>query len=136
MTYVNGNIIREYNLHRKDQAMRKTGSGEDSKLPKVVVPLFWTVDEVATMLRLSASSFEIVRKHPFYEPDSTRVVKKGRGNKKLPLWSTELVELFKDARREVVPGVRMFSDDEGLRVRRGLLESKRKEYIEKAEALV
>ena len=96
---------------------------------KRVPPLAWTLEETATRLGLSVRTFHDLReKHPFYAPDGSRNIADDP-KKRMPLWSDELVRLIAFARTFSAQGVRQFTDDEGLEIRKAMGDSRRREYL-------
>ncbi len=114
--------------------MRQPNVKDKSRHPAEPVPrLFWTLEETAVRLGLSVRSFFVLReKHPLYAPDGSRTIIDDP-KKDMPLWSDDLVRLIAFARSISSQGVRQLSDDEALRVRNGLSESRRREYLNFAE---
>lgn len=91
--------------------------------------LFWTLDETAARLGLSVRTFfELRDRHPFYAPDGSRTIVDGP-KKDMPLWSDDLVRLIAFARTLTIQGVRQLTDDEALKVRKGMGDARRREYL-------
>lgn len=98
-----------------------------------VRPQFWTLDEAAQQLRLSSRSFfDLRNKHPLYAPDGSRTILDA-AKKDMPLWSDDLIRLIAFARSLTVQGVRQLSDDEALKVRQGMGDARRREYLSYVE---
>ena len=114
--------------------MRQPNVKDKSRHPAEPVPrLFWTLEETAVRLGLSVRSFFVLReKHPLYAPDGSRTIIDDP-KKDMPLWSDDLVRLIAFARSISSQGVRQLSDDEAFKVRNGLSESRRREYLTFAE---
>ncbi len=91
--------------------------------------LFWNLEETAAKLGISVRTFRDIRElHPFYSPDSSRVIVENP-KKDMPLWSESLVQLIAFARTLTEQGVRQLTDDEGLKIRKGMNEQKRAAYL-------
>ena len=101
-----------------------------SRHPVNPIPrLAWTLEQTATRLGLSVRTlYELREKHPLYKPDSTRTIVDDP-KKDMPLWSEDLVQLIAFARTKTIQGVRQLSDDEALKVRNGIGEGRRREYL-------
>ncbi|MCD7896143.1 MAG: hypothetical protein LUG50_05640 [Planctomycetaceae bacterium] len=96
---------------------------------KPVQRLFWSLEETASMLGLSPRSmYELRHQHALYAPDGSRTTK-GDPKKDSPLWSDELIRLIAFARSKTLQGVRQLTDDEGLKIRKGMGDKKRREYL-------
>lgn len=94
-----------------------------------VRPLFWTLEQAAGQLGLSVRTFfELRERHPLYAPDGSRNLA-GDPKKAMPLWSDDLIRLIAFARSLTAQGVRQLTDDEALKVRMGMGEAKRREYL-------
>lgn len=94
-----------------------------------VSKLFWNQDETAAKLGISPRAlFELKQKHPFYKPDGSWAIVENP-KKQMPLWSDELIKLIAFARTMTEQGVRQLTDDEALKVRSGLNENKRRNYL-------
>lgn len=106
---------------KKGRRLRQAGT---------VVKLGWNSLEAAERLNLCPTSFnELVKSHELYKPDNSRTVK-GINPLNTPLWSDELLQLIFDARHITPQGIRRFSDDEALAIRRSMEERRRSEYLE------
>lgn len=105
---------------------------KDNKKPKYsegVQKLYYTLEETTQRLGISIRSFfELREKHPFYKHDGSRAIV-DNSKKNMPLWSAELVELIVFARSLTVQGVRQLTDDEGLMIRIGKEDTRRREYM-------
>ncbi len=114
--------------------MRQPTVKDKSRHPAEPIPrLFWTLEETAARLGLSVRSFFVLReKHPLYAPDGSRTIIDDP-KKDMPLWSDDLVRLIAFARSISSQGVRQLSDDEAFRVRNGLSDARRREYLAFAE---
>jgi hypothetical protein len=92
-------------------------------------PLYWALEPAAKQLGLSSRTFfELRDKHPFYAPDGYRNLSDDP-KKRLPLWSDDLIRLIAFARSVTPQGVRQLSDEEGLKVRKGMSDAKRRDYL-------
>jgi hypothetical protein len=118
----------------ESSGIKQSNGNDKPRHPAESIPrLFWTLEETAARLGLSVRSFFVLReKHPLYVPDGSRTIIDDP-KKDMPLWSDDLVRLIAFARSISSQGVRQLSDDEALRVRNGLGEARRREYLTFAE---
>ncbi len=102
---------------------------KDSKGTQALQKHFYKKEEAAAMLGIAARTLDELRDmHPLYKPDGTRSLQENR-KKESPLWSRELLELIAFARSISSQGVRQLTDDEGLKVRQGMEDSRRRQYL-------
>lgn len=94
-----------------------------------VRPLCWALEGAAAQLGISTRTlFELRERHPLYAPDGSRNLSEDP-KKAMPLWSDDLIRLIAFARSLTAQGVRQLTDDEALKVRKGMGEAKRREYL-------
>ncbi len=102
------------------------GTGIQTVAPR---KFFYTQKEAAKALGLSEKQFfNLKQSHPLYAPNGSKSLKPDpvRGS---PLWSEELIKLIAFARSCSVQGLRQLTDDEGLKVRQGMEDSRRRRYL-------
>ncbi len=91
--------------------------------------LFYTLKETAAMLGLSERQFSLLRDtHPVYAPDGSKSLTP-HPKRDTPLWSVELIRLLSFARSFTMQGTRQLTDDEGLKVRQSIGDTRRREYL-------
>ena len=121
-----------YNIseHTKKINAAKTVDNSMNAYPKGNVKrLFLSLEETAMALGLSVRTmYELRYKHPLYAPDGSRTTK-DNPKKDSPLWSNDLVELIAFARSITTQRTRHLTDDEALKIRKGMGNKKRNEYL-------
>lgn len=92
-------------------------------------PWVLSLEETAKALGISTRSmYELRYQHALYAPDNSRTTKE-HPKKDSPTWSTELVRLIAFARSKTIQGTRQLTDDEALKIRKGMGDKKRREYL-------